>query len=78
MLDIQTKYTDMLTTFEFINLGLDIALVLSAICVLVCINLATRKALKGRRIFNAYLAGQISYGQAVARLRQAGFKHFQF
>jgi len=68
----------MLTTFEFINLGLAIALGLSAICVLVWINSATRKALKGRRIFNAYLAGQISYGQAVARLRQAGFKHFQF
>ncbi len=78
MLDIQQRYTDMLTTFQFINLGLAIALGVSAIGVSIWISSATRKALKGRRIFNAYLAGQISYGQAVARLRQAGFKHFQF
>jgi len=68
----------MLTTFQFINLGLAIGLGLSAIGVSIWISSATRKALKGRRIFNAYLAGQISYGQAVARLRQAGFKQFQF
>ena len=73
MLDIQQRYTDMLTTFQFINLGLAIALGLSAIGVSIWIRSATRKALKGRRIFNAYLAGEISYGQAVARLRQAGF-----
>ena len=73
MLDIQQRYTDMLTTFQFINLGLAIALGLSAIGVSIWISSATRKALKGRRIFNAYLAGEISYGQAVARLRQAGF-----
>ena len=63
----------MLTTFHFINLGLAIALGLSAIGVSIWIRSATRKALKGRRIFNAYLAGEISYGQAVSRLRQAGF-----
>ena len=73
MLDIQQRYTDMLTTFQFINLGLAIALGLSAIGVSIWIRSATRKALKGRRIFNAYLAGEISYGQAVSRLRQAGF-----
>ena len=73
MLDIQQRYTDMLTTFQFINLGLAIGLGLSAIGVSIWIRSATRKALKGRRIFNAYLAGEISYGQAVSRLRQAGF-----